>query len=207
MNEGVKALLIRARRFLRTYRRVVAALLAGVAVWAGLTALRPALPATVAVLVTSKPLAGGVVISPGDVAVKQLPADVLPAQYLDDPAQAVGRPATVPLPMGAVMLPASVVSRDALAAPGMAVLPVTLVSTAAGLIEVGDRLDLIGADQEGAAPVASAARVVAALTTQTESSFTPSGSDGPVVLVELRPDALARVAGAAARGPLGFGFR
>ena len=87
MNEGVKALLIRARRFLRTYRRVVAALLAGVAVWSGLTALRPALPATVAVLVTSKPLAGGVVISPGDVAVKQLPADVPPAEYLDDPAQ------------------------------------------------------------------------------------------------------------------------
>ena len=113
---------------------MVAALLAGVAVWSGLTALRPALPTTVAVLVTSKALAGGAVISPGDVAVKRLPADVLPAQYLDDPAQAVGRPATVPLPMGAVMLPSSVVSRDALAAPGMAGLPGTLVSTAARLI-------------------------------------------------------------------------
>lgn len=198
----------RLRRLLRLYRRVVAALLAGVAVWAGLTALHPPSPATVAVLVASKPLIGGVVIASGDVQVQQRPEGTVPAHYLDDPAQAVGKPATLPVPEGAVMLPASVVSREALAAPGMAVLPVTLVSTAAGLIQVGDRLDLIGADQEGAAPVASAARVVAVLDTQSgESSLAPARSDGPVVLVELRPDALARVAAAAARGPLGFGFR
>lgn len=51
----------------------------------------------------------------------------------------MGRPATLNTP-GAVLLPASVVSRESLAAPGMAVLPVTLASTAAGLIEVGDRI-------------------------------------------------------------------
>ena len=204
----MKVLFARLRRSRRTYRRVVAAVLAGAAVWAGLTALRPESPATVAVLVAAGPLTGGVVIEPGEVSVLQLPSAAVPAQYLTDPAQAVGKPATLPVPQGAVLLPASVVSREALAAPGMAVLPVTLVNTAAGLIEVGDRLDLIGSEQHGAAPVASGARVVAVLSTrQGESSFSPVSSDGPVVLVELRPDALAKVAAAAASGPLGFGFR
>jgi hypothetical protein len=90
----------------------------------------------------------------------------------------------------------------------MAVLPVTLVDTAAGLIEVGDRIDLLGSSGDDTATVASAARVVAVLGADgSGSALTPSRSSGPVVLVELRPDALAKVAAAAAQGPLGFGFR
>ena len=136
-------LLAPLRRLLRSHRRLVAALLAGAAVWAALTALRPAEPVTVPVLVAARPLTGGVVLAADDVEVRRLPAGQLPSEYLDDPAQAVGRPATLNTPAGAVLLPASVVSRESLAAPGMAVLPVTLASTAAGLIEVGDRIDLI----------------------------------------------------------------
>ena len=55
--------------------------------------------------------------------------------------------------------------------------------------------------------VASAARVVAVLAADTQSGLAPARDDGPVVLIELRPDALAKVAAAAAQGPLGFGFR
>ncbi len=200
-------LLAPLRRLLRSHRRLVAALLAGAAVWAALTALRPAEPVTVPVLVAARPLTGGVVLAADDVEVRRLPAGQLPSEYLDDPAQAVGRPATLNTPAGAVLLPASVVSRESLAAPGMAVLPVTLASTAAGLIEVGDRIDLIATTDDAAAPVASAARVVAVLAADTQSGLAPARDDGPVVLIELRPDALAKVAAAAAQGPLGFGFR
>ncbi|MFT3860536.1 SAF domain-containing protein [Micropruina sp.] len=204
----MKTFLGRFRRLLRTHRRLAAALLAGAAVWAGLSALRPADPPTVAVLVATRPLTGGVTIGAEDVAVRQLPVAWLPTEYLDDPVQAVGRPATLNTPAGAVLVPASVVSRDSLATPGMAVLPVALTATAAGLIKVGDHIDLIASTDDGAAPVASAARVVAVLSSDpAKSGLVPTLGDDPVVLVELRPDALAKVAAAAARGPLGFGFR
>ena len=88
-------------------------------------------------------------------------------------------------------------------------LPVTLTSPAAGLVEVGDRIDLLAAGSEDdTGQVATGARVVAVLNSSEDSSpLSPVQSSGPVVLVELRPDALARVAAAAARGPLGFGLR
>lgn len=204
----MKALFARLKRFVRTRRRLVAALLAAVAVWAGLTALHPAEPQTAAVLVTSRQLSGGSILGSSDVEVRRLPTAMLPASYLDAPKQVVGRPLTVPLPAGAIVLPSSVVSRRLLAAPGMAVLPITLVATAAGLVEVGDRIDLIGSADDDSAKVASLARVVAVLTTDDDGgSLSPVRSGGPIVLVEVRPEGLAKVAAAAALGPLGFGFR
>ena len=201
-------MLARLRRVVRTRRRLLAALLVGLAAWAALTALRPAPPPTVPVLVAARTISGGVVIGPDDVVVRDLPQNVLPETYLTAAEEAIGRPATLALPAGAVLLPASVVTRNSLASSGMAVLPVTLVDTAAGLIEVGDRIDLLGSSGDDTATVASAARVVAVLGADgSGSALTPSRSSGPVVLVELRPDALAKVAAAAAQGPLGFGFR
>lgn len=203
----MKTLFVRFRRFVRTRRRLFAALLAAVAVWAALTVLRPAEPNTAAVLVASRQLNGGTILGADDVQLRQLPVHALPEGYLSAPEQAVGRPLTVSLPAGAMLLPSSVVSRDALAAPGMAVLPVTLAATAAGLVEVGDRIDLIGSDDDEAGPVASAARVVAVLAGDDKGGSLSGQLSGPIVLIELRPDALAKVAAAAARGPLGFGFR
>ncbi len=186
-----------------------AAVLAGLAVWAALSVLRPPGPATTTALVTVRALPGGQTVTADDVAVRQLPLDAVPTDFLHDPAQAVGRPLTVPVPAGALLLPASVVNREALAGPGLSVLPVTLASTAVGLIEVGDRIDLLGADANSdAVLVASAARVVAVLSTPGGSSpLSPVQTSGPVLLVEVRPASLPRVAAAAARGPLGFGLR
>ena len=203
----MKALFARVKRFVRTRRRLFAAVLAALAVWAGLAALRPPEPTTASVLVTSRPVSGGSTVSADDVQVRQLPVQMLPADYFDAPEQVVGRPVTVPLPAGAIVLPSSVVSRESLAAPGMAVLPVTLSAAATALVVVGDRLDLIALDEDSG-PVASAARVLAVLDPDDGGgSLSPARSSGLVVLVELRPDALAKVATAAARGPLGFGFR
>lgn len=205
----MKAFRSRVRRFARRYRRVCAAVLAGLAVWAALSVLRPPGPATTTALVTVRSLPGGQAVTADDVAVRQLPLDAVPTDFLHDPGQAVGRPLTVPVPAGAVLLPGSVVNREALAGPGLSVLPVTLASTAVGLIEVGDRIDLLGADAESdAVLLASAARVVAVLSRPGGSSpLSPMQSSGPVLLVEVRPASLPRVAAAAARGPLGFGLR
>lgn len=205
----MKALQTQLRRLLRRHRRPLAALLAGLAVWAGLGVLRPPAPPTVSVLVAAHALIGGQTVTDRDVAVRPLPASALPVDFLAEPAQAVGRPLTVSVPAGAVLLPTSVVTKNALAAPGLAVLPVTLTATAAGLVEVGDRIDLLAADADGdAAQVAAAARVVAVLgTTQGSSPLSPAHSSGPVALMELRPEAVPRVSAAAARGPLGFALR
>jgi len=137
------------------------------------------------VLVAERELVGGQTVTDRDVAVRRLPAAALPADFLHDPAQAIGRPLTVSLPAGATLLPTSVVTKNALAAPGLAVLPVTLTATAAGLVEVGDRIDLLAADADGgAAQIASAARVVAVLNTaQGSSPLSPAQSSGPVVLM------------------------
>lgn len=192
---------------LRTRRRLIAALLAGVAVWAAITAIRPAEPATAAALVTTRPVQGGAVLAGADVEVRQVPVAALPQEYLGQLEQAVGRALTVALPAGAVLLPSSVVSREALAAPGKAVLPITLAATAAGLIEVGDRIDLIGSTQDASATLASAVRVVAVLRSESDGGLVPSQGSGPIILVELNPATLPKVAEAASRGPLGFGFR
>ena len=206
---GVKTFRPRVRRVARRYRRVCAALLAGLAVWAALSVLRPPGPATTTAVVASRALQGGQTVTTDDVSLRQIPLDAAPADFLSNPQQALGRPLTVSLPAGAVFLPASVVTREALAAPGLSVLPVTLTSTAVGLIEVGDRIDLLGADAESdAVLLASAARVVAVLSRPGGSSpLSPMQSSGPVLLVEVRPASLPRVAAAAARGPLGFGLR
>lgn len=203
----MKAWLTRIRRFVRSRRRLLAAVLAGLAAWSALTALRPPEPQTTPVLVTTRAITGGDLFTAAEVQLRPLPVTALPAEYLTDLGQVIGRPATVPLPAGAVLVPSAVVSRTALAAPGLAVLPVPLAVTAAGLVEVGDRIDLLG-NEDGTAPVASAARVVAVLDPgEDDSGLAPVGSGGIIVLVELRPDAVAKVAAAAARGPLGFGFR
>ncbi|MCW3158904.1 SAF domain-containing protein [Micropruina sonneratiae] len=205
----MKTLLSRVRRLLRRHRRLVAALLAGVAVWAGLGVLRPADPPSAPVLVTLRAVTGGTSLQAGDVEVRHLPLVALPAEYLSDPAEAIGRLATVPLPAGAMLLPGSVVNRTALASPGKAVLPVTLTASAATLVRVGDRIDLLAADSDAeAAVVASAVRVVAVLDPGGDSSpLSPARSAGPVVLVELEPGLQARVAAVAARGTLGFSLR
>lgn len=204
----MKSLSTRLRRLIRRHRRLLAALMAGLAVWTGLTVLRPADPPTVPVLVAERALVGGTTLAAGDVAVRHLPAAMLPDHYLHEPGQAVGRSLTVSVPARAVFLPTSVVTKNALAGPGFAVLPVTLTATAAGLVEVGDRIDLLASDGDGeAARVASAVRVVAILESSPGSPLSPTRSSGPVVLVELTPAALPRVAAASARGALGFGLR
>lgn len=106
-------------------------------------------------------------------------------------------------------MPSSVVSKASLATPGLTVLPVTLTATAAGLVEVGDRIDLLAADSEGVATVlAVRARVVAVLSVSGDSSpLSPARPGNPVVLVELRPETVSKVAAAANAGPLAFGLR
>ena len=205
----MKVLLSRLRRTVRSHRRLLAALLTGLAVWAGLTAVRPPGPATVPVLVTARALPGGTVLAAGDLVLRDLPADAVPDEHLDEPGQAVGRPLTVPLPAGSPLVPSSVVPKASLAAPGLTVLPVTLTATAAGLVEVGDRIDLLAADSEGVATVlAVRARVVAVLSVSGDSSpLSPARPGNPVVLVELRPETVSKVAAAANAGPLAFGLR
>src|SRR5690349_3270966 len=78
----------RVRRALLRRRRPLAALLAGVAVLAGVRALAPPPEPTVAVVVAAHDLAAGAEVAAGDVATVELPPGTQPDGLVRDP---VGR--------------------------------------------------------------------------------------------------------------------
>ena len=65
----------------------------------------PPTPVREQVLVTSRGLALGTVLSPGDLAIVELPVELVPLNRLTDPSQAVGKVVMAPLVAGEMVLP------------------------------------------------------------------------------------------------------
>lgn len=154
-------LLTQVRRAVLRRRRLLAALLTAVAVATGLRAAAAPPPARVAVLVAAHDLASGTVVDPDDLATVRFAPGSVPLGVVDDP---VGRAVAAPVrrgePLTDVRLLGPPLTADvAGSAPGLTAVPVRLPDAGmAGLLRVGDRIDLIAADPQGA----EAARVVAA---------------------------------------------
>jgi Flp pilus assembly protein CpaB len=152
----------RVRRALLRRRRLLAALCALVAVWAGLRATAAPAPPRVPVTVAAHDLGAGSVLGPGDLTTVRFAPGTVPEGHIRDP---VGRQLAGPLRRGqpitdTALLGASLV-RDR---PDLVALPVRLPDTAmAELLRVGDEIDVISADPQGgpAATVARAALVLA----------------------------------------------
>lgn len=191
----------RLRAALRWHRRLIAAGFAGLAVLAGLQFLaqredqRP-------VLVTGGELAGGRTIESADIAVVQVPAELVPDGALSDPQEALGRTVALARPRGAVLTASDLVTGGGLVAEGRLALPVALRDSAAlGLLDVGDRIDLIGVTPSGTTSViATGIRVVAA----PESSGSALGGSSSVVLVDVDPDQAATISAAGGSSALDF---
>src|SRR4051794_22347004 len=146
----------RVRRAVLRRRRVLAALCALVAVWAGLRATAAPAPDRVPVTVAAHDLGAGAVLRPGDLTTVGFAPGTVPSGHIRDP---VGRQLAGPLRRGqpithAALLGASLV-RDR---PDMVALPVRLPDTAmAELLRVGDEVDVISGDPQGG-PAATLAR-------------------------------------------------
>src|SRR5690349_5644197 len=136
------------RRAVLRRRRLLAALCALVAVWAGLRATAPAAPTRVPVTVAAHDLGAGAVLRPADVVTVGFAPGTVPSGHIRDP---VGRQLAGPVRRGqpitdTELLGASLVHDR----PDLVALPVRLPDTAvAELLRVGDEVDLISADPQG----------------------------------------------------------
>jgi Flp pilus assembly protein CpaB len=191
----------RVRRVLRrrvlARRRPLAVLCAGVAVLAGLHAARPSEGPTVAVTVAARDLASGTVLRRDDLVIRHFPSGVAPAG--SDPG-AVGRTLAAPVRQGEPVTDVRLVAPTLIAGyPGRVALPVRIADAdIAGLLRVGDRVDLVAADpRSGTASYVAVDVPVVALPAPVEQGYGSAGQTGRLVVVAAVPSQVGRVAGAA----------
>lgn len=188
----VRTVLAGGRRAVLRHRRGLAALCAFVAVLAGVGAVRPAPPATEEVAVLAHDLPAGATLSPDDVRMVAYPPEAVPDAALprDD---VVGRILAAPVGAGEPVTGARLVGPGlAEAAPGLDAVPVRLPdSGAVGLLRVGDRIDLVGADpQSGESGVLAADVPVLALPADDAAGASATGLGGRLVVVGVPPEAV-----------------
>ncbi|WP_028653612.1 SAF domain-containing protein [Nocardioides halotolerans] len=185
----------RVRRAGLRRRRLLAALCALLAVWAGLRATAAPPPDRVPVTVAAHDLGAGAVLEPDDLTTARFAPGTVPAGHLRDP---VGRRLAGPLRRGqpitdAALLGAALV-RDR---PDLVALPVRLPDTAmADLLRTGDEVDVISVDPQGgpASTVARAALVLALPPPPADAAA--DGLPGRLVVLGVRPSEVAGVSSA-----------
>ncbi|MEO6605108.1 MAG: SAF domain-containing protein [Aeromicrobium sp.] len=164
------------RRFVFLHHRLLAAICAGLAVLAALSAVRQT-PDGVRVLVAHDDLSSGHVIKESDVRVTLL--STAPDHALQS-SDAVGRRVAGPMRAGEPFTDYRVLKPNALDGYGDdAVLTSILVSDVGGLtgVQVGDRIDVIAVDPHGEAKATVVARAVEVVTVppQDERDAVPLG--------------------------------
>jgi pilus assembly protein CpaB len=149
-------------------RRLIAALLAGVAVLSALSALRPPAIATVRIWAAARDLAGGAALAGSDVRVERLPVIDVPTGALLSTRPIVGRMLAAPVRRGEALTDVRLLSTallTALGTSGLVAVPVRVADgpATAALVQPGDRVDVLAA----ADPQDAGAGTGAATTTTT----------------------------------------
>jgi Flp pilus assembly protein CpaB len=182
------------RRHLLLRRRYLAALLAGVAVLAGLRATAPPPPPTVPVTVAARDLPAGTVLAAADLATRDLPTGTFPAGLAVDPA---GRVLAAPVSRGEPLTSVRLVGPALAAAdPGRVVLPVRLSDAGvAALLRPGDEVDLLATDPGTGATelLAAGVRVMAVPPASDPATGTQAGA---LVVVGVAPSDATEVTSA-----------
>jgi Flp pilus assembly protein CpaB len=193
------------RRTVLARRRVLAALFTAGAVAAGVHAVAGPPPPTVGVTTAARDLPAGTVLGADDVRQVDVPPDTVPEGVVDD---ATGQTLAAPLRSGEPVTDVRLVGAPlASAHPDLTAMPVRLPDPgSAGLLEAGDRIDLVATD-----PQAGGSRVVAydalVLAIPGGSREAEAGSvTGSVVLLAVDPTAVPAVSEAAARLFLSYAF-
>jgi Flp pilus assembly protein CpaB len=196
------------RRAVLARRRLLAALLTAGAVAAGVHAATAPPPARVPVLVAAHDLPSGAVLDAGDVRTTDFAAGSVPDGAVADPT---GRTLAAPLRAGEPVTDVRLVGPSLTDGyPGLAAVPVRLPDAGmAGLLAVGDRVDLVSADpQGGAASVVASDVPVLALPADDGgvSGVGAAGLGGRLVVVGAAPDDVPEIADASVRTFLTVAF-
>lgn len=186
------------RRTVLARRRLLAGLLTAVAVAAGLHTTRAAPPAEVQVLVAAHDLPAGVVIAVDDVRRVGFAPGSVPEGVARDPA---GRTLAAPLRAGEPLTDVRLVGPALTDGyPGLVAVPVRLPDPGmAGLLRVGDRVDLISADPQGRSAETIADDVPVLALPDTPAEVGAAGLTGRLVVVGAQPSEVARIADASVR--------
>lgn len=175
-------------------RPVAAALVAGLAVWAGTAAVAPAPRAGSTAVRTVTDLPAGTALAPPDLEVVALDPAAVPAGALTAVDAALGRTPAVPLPAGTVLTPALLADVGDLVPAGTVALTVPVGDPVlARLLAPGTRVDVLGTGPDGA-PATLARRALVLPTPAVPAGGGLLGDDAAT------PSALVAVAPAEARG-------
>ena len=161
------------RRAVLRRRRLLSALCVGGAVLVGLETAAPAPPPTVLVLTAARDLPAGTVLEGADLVPVEFRPDSVP-DGRPARAAAVGRTLTAPLRRGEPVTDVRLVGPSLLRGyPGLVAVPVRLPDAGmAGLLRVGDRIDLVSAER----PCGSAATRSIRSPTRSSPAMPASGS-------------------------------
>lgn len=152
-------------RFVLTHRRVIAALLAGLAVWSAITAVTHS-PGTREVVVASRDLDSGAAVARSDLEVRRLPHSAIPVGTVTA-STITGRVLSGAMREGEIFTNRRVVDPRGLSADR--VLAVVEVSAATGeLLRTGDAVDLVAVSDDGAGETVAKALEVVTVRTDPE---------------------------------------
>ncbi|MCW2788892.1 MAG: flagellar biosynthesis protein FlgA [Aeromicrobium sp.] len=155
----------RIQQLVLEHRRLLAAVLAGLAVLTGLSSLRQPTDG-IPVVVSRHDLRSGHVITERDLRTTTVPAAAAAGHALDRSA-AVGRRVAGPMRRGETVTDFRVLRADALAGYGtgavLTTIRVDLADGAAG-VRVGDRVDVVAVDPDGESRATVVARAVEVVT-------------------------------------------
>ena len=193
------------RRAVLRRRRLIAALLTGVAVVAGVRAAAGPTPATVPVLVAARDLPAGARIDAADLETVRFAPGSAPEAVADDP---VGQVLAAPLRSGEPVTDVRLVGPELTAGqPGVVAVPVRLPDPAmVALLDVGDRIDLLATDpQEGGASVVATDVPVLAIPAADDRTGA-SGLPGRLVVVGAEAAQVTSLAEAAVHSFLTYAW-
>lgn len=186
-------------RAISWHRRKLAVVAAIAAVLTGVNAASPSPPPTTSVVTASSALAGGTRLTAEALTVTEFPDDVVPGQAITDPADLIGLTLAGPVTAGQVLTSVSAVSSRLATDSEMVVAPLRVDDPELiGLLQIGDRLDVLAAESQGgtAHVIADRVRVVTIPRTAGSSGIGGTTSEGPgsLLLVEVTPEDAALLA-------------
>jgi Flp pilus assembly protein CpaB len=201
----VSGVLRRVRRAVLARRRLLAALLTGGAVAAGVQAATTPPPPAVGVLTAGRDLPAGTVIGSDDVVSVDFAPSSVPAGVAHD---VEGRTLAAPLRRGEPVTDVRLVGPDLTKGdPGLTAVPVRLPDAGmVELLEVGDRIDLIGTDPQGSGASVVAAGVPVLALPRAAADTGGSAQPGGLVVVGAEPTDVTRLTDAGVRLYLTYAF-